>query len=483
MKRLDRDAVRLLPAETIHACRVVPLELQGNELHVGVATEPSPALLRDLAFTTGKRIIPVSISEDELAAFLEAQGIVTATQPLSEARSSDGGETQPLPSVRPKGSVVQQVHQLVEEAIQQQASDIHIEPYETFFRVRFRLDGVLHAVRELSLLQRDALISRLKVMASLDIAEKRRPQDGRIRFEYGDRHIDIRVSTLPTDHGEKVVLRILDKSHLKLQLEALGFDSESLTLFRRAIHEPYGMILVSGPTGSGKTTTLYAALNELNREAVNITTIEDPIEYNLPGINQTNVRSDIGFTFAQALRAFLRQDPNIIMVGEIRDTETAEIAIRAALTGHLVLSTIHTNDAPSTVTRLVEMGIEPYLVASSLRLSVAQRLVRRICPACKEPYTPDPAVQAEFEGDAVTAYYTGRGCGTCNETGYQGRTALFEVMQVDDRAAERISGGCTAYELRERAVHGGMRTLRAVGVERMRKGYTTPEEILRETSV
>ena len=284
----------------------------------------------------------------------------------------------------PRGPVIQQVNHLIDQAIDQQASDIHIEPYETFFRVRYRLDGVLHTIGELSLLQREAIISRLKIMADLDIAEKRRPQDGRIRHQHGDRTIDLRVSTLPTDFGEKVVLRILDKSHLRLDLDVLGFDEVALSTFRQAIHQPYGIILVSGPTGSGKTTTLYAALNELNTDEVNITTIEDPIEYNLPGINQTHVRADIGLTFARALRSFLRQDPNIIMVGEVRDAETAKIAIRASLTGHLVISTIHTNDAPSTITRLVDMGIEPFLIASSIRLTVAQRLVRRICPDCKQ---------------------------------------------------------------------------------------------------
>ena len=490
MPALSEDILALLPPETIQQHRIVPLAVRGAVLQVGVDAPPRPTLLRDLAFLTGKTIEPVDMDPAEIDALLgdELLSVTgasagmpgTAVQParpaLSKRPMAPGG-------VVPQGPVVQQIDGLIERAVEQQASDIHFEPYEAAFRVRYRLDGVLHAVAELSLLQRDAVTSRLKIMADLDIAEKRRPQDGRIRYRHGDRTIDLRVSTLPTDFGEKVVLRLLDKSHLRLDLDRLGFDAPDLKVFRRAIHQPYGFILVSGPTGSGKTTTLYAALNELNTDAVNITTIEDPIEYNLPGINQTHVRADIGLTFAHALRSFLRQDPNIIMVGEIRDRETAEIAIRASLTGHLVLSTIHTNDAPSTVTRLIEMGVEPFLVASSLRLAVAQRLVRRICPDCKEADEPDAVLREAFQRDGIAVVYRGRGCPACHGTGYRGRTALFEVMPIREATEERITQRATGYELRRLAQHEGMRTLREVAVERMGTGITTPEEILRETSI
>ena len=484
------DMLGLLPPETIQQHRVVPLAVEGETLQVGVVGPLAVPLMRDLAFVTGKTIVPIELDPAEIDALLEAHLLrvtsgTTATPGVAPrvSRPAPSGQRTSGGAVMPQGPVVQQVNTLIQQAIDQEASDIHIEPYETFFRVRYRLDGVLHHVAELSLLQREAITSRLKIMADLDIAEKRRPQDGRIRYTHTGRTIDLRVSTLPTDFGEKIVLRILDKSHLRLDLDMLGFDASDLKVFRRAIHQPYGIILVSGPTGSGKTTTLYAALNEINTDGVNITTIEDPIEYNLAGINQTHVRADIGLTFAQALRAFLRQDPNIIMVGEIRDQETAEIAIRAALTGHLVLSTIHTNDAPTTVTRLTDMGIEPFLVASSLRLIVAQRLVRRICPECKEEIEPDAALLEEFREEKVSVVYRGRGCETCHGTGYRGRTALFEVMPINEPMGELITQRATAYELRRQVQREGMRTLRTIAIERMRAGVTTPEEILRETSM
>lgn len=475
-----------IPTSTWHQHRLALLGCEAGTLTVGVEDTPSPSLLRDLAFMTGLTVVPTHVEPHVIDDFL---GTVATPAPPSIPHTERGTSIRsavPLKPSVPQGPVVQQVDRIIREAIERRASDIHFEPYEAFFRVRYRLDGVLHQVGELSLLQREAIMSRLKIMAGLDIAEKRRPQDGRIRFQHGDRRtgrtIDLRVSTLPTEFGEKIVLRILDKGHLRLDLEALGFEAGPLTLFRRAIHQPYGIILVSGPTGSGKTTTLYAALNELNTDAVNITTIEDPIEYNLPGINQTHVRSDIGLSFAHALRAFLRQDPNIIMVGEIRDRETAEVAIRAALTGHLVLSTIHTNDAASTITRLVDMGIEPFLVASSLRLALAQRLVRRICPDCKHATTLDPAFAEAYGLEPEASVYSGTGCATCMSTGYRGRTALFEVLPISERMTELITQQSTAYALRQQAMDEGMRTLRTVGIECMERGDTTPEEIVRETS-
>ncbi|HKI45095.1 MAG TPA: GspE/PulE family protein, partial [Balneolales bacterium] len=380
------------------------------------------------------------------------------------------------------GSVVSQVNTIIHNAVNMKASDIHLEPYEESFRLRYRLDGVLQKMGELSPLQKDAILSRIKIMAKLDIAEKRRPQDGRIRIEKDKKTVDLRVSTLPTEFGEKIVLRILDKSEQRLELRQLGFDETNLSEFRKAISNPYGMILVTGPTGSGKTTTLYAALSELNTPEVNITTIEDPIEYNLPGINQTQVRSDIGLTFSAALRAILRQDPNIIMVGEVRDKETAEIAIRSALTGHLVFSTLHTNDAPSAITRLIDMGIEPFLVASSVRLVMAQRLVRRICSQCKTEYNPEPEVVAELGLQSQHKFFHGSSCERCNGTGFKGRVALIELMPVSDALSELVVKESGAHELKKQALAEGMVTLRQSGVEKVKEGVTTVEEVIRETT-
>lgn len=381
------------------------------------------------------------------------------------------------------GSIIKQVESIIQKAIEIGVSDIHIEPFEKSYRLRYRLDGVLQEVAQLPISQKDALVSRVKIMSNLDIAEKRRPQDGRIkvRSKKGS-DIDLRVSILPTHYGEKVVMRILDKSHLDLNLEALGFDGEILNNFRKGISNPYGMILVTGPTGSGKTTSLYAALNELNSEEVNITTIEDPIEYNLEGINQTQVHEEIDLTFANVLRSILRQDPNIIMVGEIRDKETAEIAIRSALTGHLVFSTLHTNDAASAVSRLTDMGVEPFLVASSVRLIMAQRLVRKICPDCQVEYTPDPNMTKDLglNGEQFS-YKKGEGCSTCNRTGYKGRTALIELLVFDEILASRIMENINSGELKEQARKNGMITLREVGIQKIKAGLTTVEEIYRET--
>ena len=379
------------------------------------------------------------------------------------------------------GSTIDQVNTIIHKAIEMRVSDIHIETFEKSLRLRYRLDGVLREICELSLSQQDPILSRLKIMSKLDIAEKCRPQDGRIRIGQGNENVDLRVSTLPTEFGEKIVLRILDKSEQRLELRQLGFEETNLKQFRKAIANPYGMILVTGPTGSGKTTTLYAALSELNTPEVNITTIEDPIEYNLPGINQTQVRSDIGLTFSTALRAILRQDPNIIMVGEVRDKETAEIAIRSALTGHLVFSTLHTNDAPSAITRLIDMGIEPFLVASSVRLVMAQRLVRRICPQCKTEYVPEQEVVAELGLEDQQTFYHGTGCEHCNGTGFKGRVALIELMPVSDALSELVVKQSGAHELKKQALSDGMVPLRQLGVQKIKEGVTTVEEVIRET--
>ncbi len=385
--------------------------------------------------------------------------------------------------------VVKLVNVLLVDSLRRGASDIHVEPYEKDFRIRFRIDGVLYDVMHPPMRMRDALISRLKIMSKLDISEKRLPQDGRIkikvRVENRSRELDFRVSTLPTLFGEKVVLRLLDKEKLMLDMTKLGFEAESLEKFKRNISRPYGMVLVTGPTGSGKTNTLYSALQALNTPETNIMTAEDPVEFNLPGINQVQMKEQIGLNFAAALRSFLRQDPNIVLVGEIRDFETAEIAIKAALTGHLVLSTLHTNDAPSTISRLMNMGIEPFLVATSVNLIQAQRLIRRICANCKEEHQVPPTAIVEVgfssaeTGDIKT--YKGRGCERCNGTGYKGRIGLYEVMEISEELRELILIGASALELRRKAIEDGMVTLRGSGLQKIREGVTTIEEVVRET--
>ncbi len=387
--------------------------------------------------------------------------------------------------------VVRLVNVLMVDSLRRGASDIHVEPYEKDFRIRFRIDGILYDVMHPPMKIRDPLISRLKIMAKLDISEKRLPQDGRIKIKVKidnrSRELDFRVSTLPTLFGEKVVLRLLDKDKLMLDMTKLGFEPESLEKFKRAISNPYGMVLVTGPTGSGKTNTLYSALQTLNTSETNIMTAEDPVEFNLQGINQVQMKEQIGLNFAAALRSFLRQDPNIVLVGEIRDFETAEIAIKAALTGHLVLSTLHTNDAPSTISRLVNMGIEPFLVATSVNIIQAQRLIRRICSECKEEVSilPEALVEVGFSKEEASTLkiYKGKGCSNCNNTGFKGRVGLYEVMEITDELRELIIIGASAMELRRKAIELGMVTLRESGLYKIRDGITTIEEVVKETVV
>jgi type IV pilus assembly protein PilB len=385
--------------------------------------------------------------------------------------------------------IIKLVNLILTDAVKRGASDIHIEPYEKEYRVRFRIDGVLQNVMAPPMKLKDAITSRVKIMSKLDISEKRLPQDGRIMIKYlkdgKKKELDFRVSTVPTLFGEKIVLRLLDKENLRLDMTKLGFEPESLTKFERQILKPYGMVLVTGPTGSGKTNTLYSSVARLNTTDTNIMTAEDPVEFQLPGINQVQMKEQIGLNFASALRAFLRQDPNIILVGEIRDFETAEIAVKAALTGHLVLSTLHTNDAPSTISRLMNMGIEPFLVATSVNLICAQRLVRRICAQCKEPLQIQPqalvdAGYAPEESEKITVQH-GRGCATCNNTGYKGRVGLYEVMEINDDLRELILVGASAIELKKKALESGMITLRRSGLLKIANGLTTMEEVLRET--
>jgi type IV pilus assembly protein PilB len=385
--------------------------------------------------------------------------------------------------------VVRLVNVLLVDSLRRGASDIHVEPYEKDFRIRFRIDGVLYDVMHPPMKMRDALISRLKIMSKLDISEKRLPQDGRIKIKVKidnrSRELDFRVSTLPTLFGEKVVLRLLDKDKLMLDMTKLGFEEASLEIFQRNISKPYGMVLVTGPTGSGKTNTLYSALQALNTSETNIMTAEDPVEFNLPGINQVQMKEQIGLNFAAALRSFLRQDPNIVLVGEIRDFETAEISIKAALTGHLVLSTLHTNDAPSTISRMVNMGIEPFLVATSVNIIQAQRLIRKICNDCKEevklPVEAFTEIGFSKEEAPTIKAYKGKGCETCNNTGYKGRVGLYEVMEITDELRELIIIGASAIELRRKAIELGMITLRGSGLHKLRNGVTTIEEVVKET--
>jgi type IV pilus assembly protein PilB len=420
-----------------------------------------------------------SIEEMSIAGSDDVEVLSDLEEISAESLEKQGGEA----------PVIKLVNVVLMSAIQKGASDIHIEPYEKEFRVRYRIDGILYNIMSPPMKMRDAITSRIKIMAKLDIAEKRLPQDGRIKIRFADngntKDIDFRVSCLPTLFGEKIVMRILDKDKLMLDMTKLGFEQESLTRFEAAINKPWGMVLVTGPTGSGKTNTLYSSIARINTPETNIMTAEDPVEFNLPGINQVQVRESIGLNFAAALRSFLRQDPNIILVGEIRDFETAEIAVKAALTGHLVLSTLHTNDAPSTINRLMNMGIEPFLVASSVNLICAQRLVRRICTKCKteQPMAPQALIQAGFTAEMAkdVVPMKGAGCDKCNNTGYKGRVGLYEVMDITDELRELVLVGASGLELRRKAIEEGMLTLRMSGLRKVKDGLTTVEEVARET--
>jgi len=522
---VDDSVIRLIPREVAEKYMVLPLSRVGATLTLAMVDPTNVFAMDDIKFMTGLNIEPVVVSEAgvqqavsryytqskeiELAgAFREEEEGADGHLPPSKGMTLDqldleaeGAENlevveeedeidlSNLTRMSEDAPVVRLVNVLLADSLQRGASDIHIEPYEKEMRIRFRIDGVLYDVMHPPMRLRDALTSRIKIMSKLDIAEKRLPQDGRIKIKLRNngrsRELDFRVSTLPTLFGEKVVMRLLDKEKLMLDMTKLGFEPESLVKFQRNISKPYGMVLVTGPTGSGKTNTLYSALQSLNTPETNIMTAEDPVEFNLPGINQVQMKEQIGLNFAAALRSFLRQDPNIILVGEIRDFETAEIAIKAALTGHLVLSTLHTNDAPSTISRLMNMGIEPFLVATSVNLIQAQRLIRRICADCKEehPVPPEALVEVGFRADEAKQLktYKGRGCRTCNETGYKGRIGLYEVMEITDEVRELILIGASALELRKRAIEDGMISLRESGLQKIRGGVTTLEEVVRET--
>jgi type IV pilus assembly protein PilB len=550
---VDPAIIKIIPAETARKYQILPLSRSGATLTIAMADPTNVFAMDDIKFMTGYNVEPVVASEISLedaiekyygstrslqlrqdgatggggAAGFGAMGLGSSGSSLKEIvdgpaltfddMASVGLSEVDLDSMADAEADVETVRTeedeidlgalaksseaapviklsnvLLIDALKRGASDIHIEPYEKEFRVRFRIDGVLYNVMALPMKLRDPLTSRIKIMAKLDISEKRLPQDGRIKIrlkiEERSRDMDFRVSCLPTLWGEKIVLRLLDKTKLMLDMTKLGFEPESLERFKRAIAKPYGIVLVTGPTGSGKTNTLYSAITALNKPDTNIMTAEDPVEFNLAGINQVQIRDNIGLNFAAALRSFLRQDPNTILVGEIRDYETAEIAVKAALTGHLVLSTLHTNDAPSTVSRLVNMGIEPFLVGTAVNLIQAQRLIRRICSQCKVEVTDIPSktlIEVGFAPDTVGTFklYKGRGCGNCNGTGYRGRVGLYEVMEISEGIRDLIMVGATAVEIKRKALEEGMLTLRMSGLEKIKAGITTIEEVLRETVI
>ncbi len=489
--------LELVPEDTAKKGGFVPFKREGNKLYVAMANPVDYATIEDIKFTTNMDVIPyVALYSRIMSAISRYREINTQIATIDDIDVGDddieivGEEEEEEISQEEALSkpVVKLVDRIITEAVRKGASDIHIEPFENEFRLRYRIDGVLKRMSDISMRYKAAVVSRIKMMAELNIAERRLPQDGRIKMKVDKKVVDFRVSIIPVLAGEKVVMRILDKSSLRLDMKQLGFSPESLEKFMEAIHKPYGIVLVTGPTGSGKSTTLYSALSALNKPEVQIMTAEDPVEYNLDGINQVQVKPEIGFTFAEALRAFLRQSPNIILVGEIRDTETAEIAIRAALTGHLVLSTIHTNDAPSTVNRLIDMGIEPFLVSAALNLIQAQRLVRRICQNCKVKVPIDDEmrkmmIEAKVDPDYFDGYiYKGEGCDKCGGTGYKGRVALTEVMPISPAIRELILAGASNTEIAEQAKKEGMKTLRDDAMAKMKAGLTTLEEVLRETA-
>ncbi len=501
---IDAGVIKLIPADVARKYNILPVNKTGATITIAMADPTNVFAMDDIKFMTGYNVEPVVASELGIKAAIDNYYGTTSSlelkkvmEDLQQSESADlevleeeeEMDLEQLADSAEEAPVVKLCNLILTDAIKRGASDIHIEPYEKEYRVRFRIDGILYEIMNPPLKLKDAITSRMKILSKLDISEKRLPQDGRIKLKMKlnekNKELDFRVSVLPTLFGEKIVLRLLDKDNLRLDMTKLGFEPESLAKFEEAIFKPWGMVLVTGPTGSGKTNTLYSALAKVNSPEVNIMTAEDPVEFNLPGINQVQMKESIGLNFAATLRSFLRQDPNIILVGEIRDFETAEIAIKAALTGHLVLSTLHTNDAPSTINRLMNMGIEPFLVATSVQLIAAQRLARRICSNCKEAVemTPQALLNLGFKKDEVGTFtvYKGRGCDKCNNTGYKGRVALIEVMNIDDDIRELILSGGTAIDIKRKAAESGMISLRRSGLIKIKDGVTTIEEVVRET--
>ena len=492
---IDAAVIRLIPEDVASKHTVIPVNRAGSTLILATSDPSNIFALDDIKFLTGYNIQAVVAAEDAIRRAIDKYYDQSTSledvmgdfddSDIDLIQDEDDVDIGELAKASEDAPVVKLVNLILTDAVKKEASDIHVEPYEKSFRVRYRIDGVLYEVMKPPIKLKNAILSRVKIMSELDIAERRLPQDGRIKLKMGrGREMDFRVSVLPTLFGEKIVMRLLDKSNLQLDMTKLGFKQEQLDVFQNAIHQPYGMVLVTGPTGSGKTTTLYSALSELNKVSENLSTAEDPVEFNLPGINQVQMHDEIGLNFAAGLRAFLRQDPDIIMVGEIRDFETAEIAVKAALTGHMVLSTLHTNDAPSTINRLLNMGIEPFLVASSVNCIVAQRLARQICEECKEK---DPEVdtaaliEAGMDEEAAQSAVPviGQGCRNCSDTGFKGRIATYEVMPMHEELKEFVLNGASALDLKREAIRLGMKSLRQSAFEKLSAGITTLSEVLR----
>jgi type IV pilus assembly protein PilB len=491
---IDPAVIKLVPEDVATKHQIIPINRAGSTLIIAMADPSNIFAVDDIKFLTGYNVEVVVASEAAIREAIDKyydqsaslQSVMSDFEDvdLELVDNRDDVDVKELEKATEDAPVVKLVNLILTDAVKKSASDIHIEPYEKEFRVRYRIDGVLYEVMRPPLKLKNAITSRVKIMSELDIAERRLPQDGRIKLKMGKgKEMDYRVSVLPTLFGEKVVLRLLDKSTLQLDMTKLGFEEKPLHDFSSSIHRPFGMVLVTGPTGSGKTTTLYSALSELNKVSENISTAEDPVEFNLPGINQVQMHEEIGLNFAASLRSFLRQDPDIIMVGEIRDFETAEIAVKAALTGHMVLSTLHTNDAPSTINRLLNMGIEPFLVASSLNCVLAQRLARRICQECKEPAEAPAQALIDIgvppEDAPKLKVYRGAGCPNCTNTGYRGRIAIYEVMVIREEIKEFILNGASASEIKREAMRLGMKTLRQSALTKLAEGTTTIEEVLR----
>jgi type IV pilus assembly protein PilB len=493
---IDPAVVKIIPQEVVQKYQLIPVNRAGATLIVAVSDPSNLFAIEDIKFMTGYNVEMVVASETDIKAAIDKNYDQSASladvmsnmdfEDLEVVGEAEELDVNTLERATEDAPVVKMVNAILQDAIRKKASDIHIEPYEKTFRVRFRIDGVLYEVMKPPLKLKNAVTSRIKVMAELDIAERRLPQDGRIKIKLGGgKDMDFRVSVLPTLFGEKICLRLLDKSNLQTDLTKLGYEPDALERFQREIHKPFGMVLVTGPTGSGKTVSLYSALAELNKVSENISTAEDPVEFNFAGINQVQMHEDIGLNFAAALRSFLRQDPDIIMIGEIRDFETAEIAVKAALTGHLVLSTLHTNDAPSTINRLLNMGIEPFLVSSAVNLITAQRLARRICSECKTPEeVPHQALIAAGVSPGEAASYVcmrGKGCPACNNTGYKGRVGFYQVMPMLDEIRELVLNGANTAEIKRESMRLGIKTMRQSGLTKLKEGVTSFEEVLRVT--
>lgn len=494
---VDQAIIKVIPVETAQKYQIVPVNRAGSTLIIAMSDPSNIFAIDDIKFMTGYNVEVVIASEaaiksaidkyyDQSASLADVMGDLEGLEDLEVVGDEEEVDISSLERATEDAPVVKLVNLILTDAIKKKASDIHIEPYERSFRVRYRIDGVLYEVMKPPMKLKNAITSRIKIMAELDIAERRLPQDGRIKIKLGGgKDMDFRVSVLPTLFGEKIVLRLLDKSNLQLDMTKLGYEPEALEHFKKEIHKPFGMVLVTGPTGSGKTVSLYSALSELNKITENISTAEDPVEFNFAGINQVQMHEDIGLNFAAALRAFLRQDPDIIMIGEIRDFETAEIAVKAALTGHLVLSTLHTNDAPSTINRLLNMGIEPFLVASAVNLITAQRLARRVCADCKveEEIPVQSLIEAGVAPEEAESFvcYKGSGCPKCNNTGYKGRVGFYQVMPMLEEIRELILNGANTAEIKRESMRLGIKTMRQSGLTKLKEGVTSFEEVLRVT--